>query len=50
MNTSAYFEEKMGLVKKFFCDKCGRELKGWELIQLLEYDLCADCRKEIVKT
>jgi predicted amidophosphoribosyltransferase len=38
------------MVRKMFCDKCGRELKAHEAIQLLGYDLCSTCCKEVVKS
>jgi hypothetical protein len=34
------------MARKIFCDKCGRELKASEAIQLLEYDLCIECCKK----
>ena len=34
------------MARKIFCDQCGRELKAFEAIQLLEHDLCIECCKK----
>jgi hypothetical protein len=34
--------------RKYFCDKCGREMSGSEMVQLLDLDLCKDCCRETV--
>ena len=36
------------MARKIFCDKCGRELKASEAIQLLEHDLCIECCKKTI--
>ena len=34
------------MARRIFCDKCGRELRASEAVQLLEYDLCFACCKK----
>lgn len=40
----------MKMVRRIYCDKCGRELAASELIQLLDYEPCSDCCRQIVRS
>jgi len=42
-------QQGKNVARRIFCDKCGRELKAAEAIQLLEYDLCIECCKKTIK-